>query len=186
MGLCVKVRPGALYLARQVVLEAWPCALNLVIGSDQIIGGLQAQVVEMSFSSLVPSWVFPGPSPASFPPTTFGWALWSPIVSTLLPHVDPGLFSPGLVTPICMEIPALNCGQYFWQQPLGLLVLISFCFRSLLEVIRAQRGLSSPPSFWVFSFGCVYALHQTVSLSQPTFPSLIFLQAWVGSKHSFC
>lgn len=42
LGLCVKVRPGALYLARQVVLEARPCALNLVIGSDQIIGGLQA------------------------------------------------------------------------------------------------------------------------------------------------
>ena len=107
---------GALCLARQVVLEARPRALNLVIA---LIGSSEAcrpQVVEMSFSSLVSSQVFPGPSPAPFPPTAFGWALWSPVVSTLLPHLDPSLFSPGSVTPICMEISAPNCGQYFWRR----------------------------------------------------------------------
>ena len=46
----------------------------------------------------------------------------------------------------------------------------------------AQRGLSSPPSFWVFSFGCVYALHQTVSLSQPTFPFFNFPASMGGQR----
>lgn len=131
LGLCVRMRPGALCLARQVVLEAWPCALNLVIA---LIGSSEAcrpQVVEMSFSSLVSFRVFPGPSPAPFPPTAFGWALWSPVVNTLLPHLDPSLFSPGSVTPICMEISVLNCGQYFWRRPWDFLVLIRSLFSSV-------------------------------------------------------
>ena len=81
LGLCVKVRPGAVYLARQVVQEAQQCALKLIIPLVRSQEAFGPQVWKPPSVILSPLRFFWDPSWLSSGPTALGWPLWSSFVS---------------------------------------------------------------------------------------------------------
>lgn len=162
LGLCLKLRPGAPYLATWVVQEAQQCFLKLLIvlaRSHEAFGSL---VIDTYSSSLIiHSQVFSGPNIASFWAHSPGLGSVAPFGSTFRPTVDPWAFSPA-----CMEIFASDCSLCSWGQPLepslfssGFALVPGACCSH-----QAQCGLSFLPklqfasAFWFPSFSCTCLL----------------------------
>lgn len=148
--------------------------------SDRIIGGLQApscrNVLQLGLSRTQPS-----PLPSH--------SLWLgslvPFCERPLTSCGPRPFLPWLSDPHLHGDFCAESWSVFLAAPLGLPCSHQFL---LQELVGSHKGpawpfLSSVLLGFFFRL-CVHP-HQTVSFRSLPFP-LILLQAWVGSKHSFC
>lgn len=148
--------------------------------SNWLIGGLQApscrNVLQSGFSRTQPS-----PLPSH--------SLW---LGSLVPCCErpptscgPQPFLPWLSDPHLHGDFCAESWSVFLAAPLGLPCSHQFL---LQELVGSHKGPAWPFLSSVllgFFFWLRVRPHQTVSFRSLPFP-LIFLQAWVGSKHSFC